>query len=78
MIVKVPNYASFNRRIRGRRWCGYRFPEHVNYFTPDTLTAMLEQCGFAIERCNLSDRFPLNDNLWVIARKAAMSARRAA
>ncbi|MBV8779621.1 MAG: class I SAM-dependent methyltransferase, partial [Alphaproteobacteria bacterium] len=25
-IVKVPNYASLNRRLTGRKWCGFRYP----------------------------------------------------
>ncbi len=34
IILKVPNFACWNRIIRGRNWCGFRFPDHVNYFTP--------------------------------------------
>ena len=30
IIIKVPNYASVNRSVRGKNWCGYRFPDHVN------------------------------------------------
>lgn len=70
LIVKVPNYASWNRRIRGSRWCGFRFPDHVNYFTPDTLTRMLAKAGLGIVRFGLVDRLPTSDNMWLIACKA--------
>ena len=32
-IVKVPNYGSLNRMVMGGNWCGFRIPDHVNYFT---------------------------------------------
>ena len=41
-IVKVPNYGCLNRKVRGSRWCGFRFPDHVNYFTPDSLRTMVK------------------------------------
>ena len=25
-IIKVPNYASLNRRVTGRKWCGSAIP----------------------------------------------------
>ena len=71
MIVKTPNYASLNRRLTGARWCGYRFPDHVNYFTPATLTEMLRGCGFEIRRFFLRDRSPLSDNMWLIVGRSA-------
>ncbi|WP_158787523.1 methyltransferase domain-containing protein [Granulicella sp. L46] len=70
LIVKVPNYASWNRRVRGSRWCGFRFPDHVNYFTPDTLTQMLSKAGLGIVRFGILDRLPTSDTMWLIARKA--------
>jgi SAM-dependent methyltransferase len=69
LIIKVPNFASINRIVRGRRWCGFRFPDHVNYFTPTTLRRMVEQAHFAIARFNTADRFPLSDNMWLVARR---------
>lgn len=71
VIIKVPNHASLNRVFCGRKWCGYRFPDHVNYFTPETLGKLLNKCGFQVFRCNFWDRFPFSDNLWMIARKKA-------
>jgi len=68
-IIKVPNYASVNRRVMGPRWCGFRFPGHVNYFTPQSLREMVEATGFRVERFGLFDRFYLSDNMWMVASK---------
>ena len=67
LIVKVPNYASVNRSVRGARWCGFRFPDHVNYFTPASLKKMVHDAGLRVVRMNLSDRMPTSDNMWLVA-----------
>lgn len=69
LLIKVPNYDSLNRKIRGAKWCGFRFPEHVNYFTPQTLTRLLINSGFSIYRFGFFDRLPTSDNMWVMAKK---------
>lgn len=71
LIVKVPNYASLNRRVRGARWCGFRFPDHVNYFTPRSIATMLRETGFSIVQFHWRDRFPTSDNMWLVARRNA-------
>ena len=68
-IIKVPNYDSINRRVMGARWCGFRFPGHVNYFTPQSLREMVEAAGFRVVRFGLFDRFFLSDNMWLVASK---------
>jgi 2-polyprenyl-3-methyl-5-hydroxy-6-metoxy-1,4-benzoquinol methylase len=70
MIIKVPNFACWNRRIRGPRWCGFRFPEHVNYFTPDTLREMMQRAKFKVIRFCALDRFPLSDSMWMVCQAA--------
>ena len=67
LIVKVPNYASWNRRLRGARWCGFRFPDHVNYFTPLLLRRLLLESGFRMVRFRLVDRLPTSDTMWLVA-----------
>jgi SAM-dependent methyltransferase len=74
LIVKVPNYASWNRRLQGWRWPGFRFPDHVQYFTPETLRAIISRAGFEIARFSWRDRLPTSDNMWLIARKPASGA----
>ena len=64
-VVKVPNYASLNRRIMGARWCGFRYPDHLNYFTPGTLRRMADQAGFATS-FGLTGRLPSSDNMWAV------------
>ncbi|MFM7137429.1 MAG: class I SAM-dependent methyltransferase, partial [Planctomycetota bacterium] len=66
VVVKVPNYACLGRRVRGRRWCGYRWPDHVNYFTPATLVATAARAGLAVTRMRLTDRSPLSDSLYAV------------
>ena len=66
MIVKVPNYACLARHLRGRRWCGYRWPDHVNYFTPATLAATARAAGLRVVRMNVMDSNPLSDSLYAV------------
>jgi len=69
-IVKTPNYASWNRHIRGMNWCGYHVPAHCNYFTPRTLDKILRATGFEPLPRPLADRLPTSDSLWMAARKS--------
>jgi SAM-dependent methyltransferase len=73
LIIKVPNYASLNRLLRGSKWCGFRFPDHVNYFTPRSLVTMLRQTGFSIAQFRWLDQFPTSDNMWLVAQRSADS-----
>jgi SAM-dependent methyltransferase len=68
-IIKVPNYGSVNRRVMGGKWCGFRFPDHLNYFTPASLAAMVLDCGYRVHRFGILDRMPTSDNMWMIAEK---------
>ncbi|MEX0937349.1 MAG: class I SAM-dependent methyltransferase [Pirellulales bacterium] len=70
VIIKVPNLDCWNRHFRGREWPGFRFPDHVNYFTPETLARLVTKSGLAIARFGLRDRSPTSDNMWLVARKA--------
>lgn len=67
-VVKVPNFASLNRRLMGRRWCGFRHPDHLNYFTPATLAEMARKSGFETW-FGLTWRLPTSDNMWALLRK---------
>ncbi len=69
VIIKVPNYACINRAVRGAKWCGFRHPDHVNYFTPASLARLARDCGFRVARCTFGDRWPLSDNLWMVLEK---------
>ena len=73
IFVKVPNYASVNRHIRGKKWCGFRLPEHVNYFTPQSLIAVAKKSGFSLKRMNFGDQIPTSDSLYAIFQKPTLS-----
>ncbi len=67
LVIKVPNFACWNRHLRGNLWCGFRFPDHVNYFTADTLMALVRASGLEVARCSWMDRHPLSDSLYLVA-----------
>jgi hypothetical protein len=69
VVMKTPNYASLNRRLMGRRWSGFRFPDHVNYFTPATLRELARRAGFSTHY-GPTDRNPVSDSLWGLLRAA--------
>ena len=69
IVIKVPNYACLNRIMMGRHWCGFRFPEHVNYFTPSSIREMVLKTGLTIKRFNPMDRFFMSDNMWLLCEK---------
>ena len=68
-VIKTPNYASWNRHIRGPDWCGYHIPGHCNYFTPRTLAQLLRHAGFEPLARPLRDCLPTSDSLWMAALK---------
>jgi SAM-dependent methyltransferase len=67
-VVKVPNYGAINRLVMGRRWCGFRYPDHLNYFTPKTLSAMADKAGFTTS-FGPTGRLPTSDNMWAVLKK---------
>jgi SAM-dependent methyltransferase len=69
VVIKTPNYGSLNRRLMGMRWSGFRFPDHVNYFTPATLREIARRAGFTTHY-GPADRIPVSDSLWGVLRPA--------
>lgn len=65
-IHKVPNYDSRLRSWLGKRWSGYRWPEHMQYYTPKTLGRLLENAGFEVIAVKAN---PLSDNFWIAGRR---------
>ncbi|CAK0748650.1 Class I SAM-dependent methyltransferase [Azospirillaceae bacterium] len=63
LFIKVPNFGCWQRNLMGVRWCGFRFPDHVNYFTASTLKSMGEMCGYQV-RFGVLDRLPTSDSLY--------------
>jgi SAM-dependent methyltransferase len=66
IVLKVPNYACLNRHVRRGRWCGFRYPDHVNYFTPKTLNRLAEEAGYSIARQHIIDCLPTSDTMYAV------------
>jgi SAM-dependent methyltransferase len=70
LVLKLPNYGSVNAAVMGRHWCGVRLPDHMNYFTPRHLAAMVRRAGLEVFRFGfLRFRPPTSDNMWMLARR---------
>jgi SAM-dependent methyltransferase len=74
-VVKVPNYGSLNRSVMGSRWCGFRYPDHLNYFTPKTLRVMAAKAGFETD-FGLTGALPTSDNMWAVLTKPSSAGAR--
>ena len=73
-IVKVPNYGSLNRRVMGAKWCGFRYPDHLNYFTPETLKKIAVKAGFNVH-FGLTYTLPTSDNMYAVLERKGGSCR---
>jgi SAM-dependent methyltransferase len=60
--IRVPNLDTLNRAILGRKWSGFRYPDHVNYFTPRSLRRMVEDCKLRLKLLHPL-RLPFDDNI---------------
>ncbi|MGZ8369758.1 MAG: class I SAM-dependent methyltransferase [Caulobacteraceae bacterium] len=65
VFVKVPNYGGINRRVMGGKWCGFRHPDHVSYFTLGSLKAMAAKAGLGFKLLNPVN-LPLDDNIHAV------------
>lgn len=70
IYVKVPNFATVNRMVRGREWCGFRFPDHLNYFEPASMKRLAEAEGYRMTVKNKATIFT-NDNMHCFLEKRA-------
>lgn len=50
LLLETQNVASRWARLLGRRWHHYKHHEHLYHFTPATITRLLADCDFAVER----------------------------
>ncbi|MFT5798000.1 MAG: SAM-dependent methyltransferase [Candidatus Azotimanducaceae bacterium] len=72
VFIRVPNFGSLNRHVVGSKWCGFRYPDHVNYFTLSTLRNVAKRTGFDTTLINRAT-FMVDDNIHVLLRKSARS-----
>ncbi len=68
VFIRVPNYGSLNRRVLGAKWCGFRYPDHVNYFTLQSLRDVAARAGFSTTLINKIS-LPVDDNISVLLHK---------
>ncbi|NOZ32208.1 MAG: class I SAM-dependent methyltransferase [Alphaproteobacteria bacterium] len=62
IYVRVPNFGSVSRRAIGRKWCGFRWPDHVNYFTMADLRNIAARANLKVRLLNPL-RLPFDDNI---------------
>ena len=48
LLLAVPDFGSWQRKVFGGRWLPLDLPRHRTHFTKESLGATLEQCGFVI------------------------------
>lgn len=66
LLIKTVNYSCLNRVIKKADWTGLRPPDHIFYFNPANLKALLKGAGFTqVKVC----AWPFNDNMYCDARK---------
>ncbi len=56
-----------NRRLLEAKWCGFRYPDHVNYFTTQSLRSITGDCGVRLKLLNLC--LPLDDNINAVLKR---------
>jgi SAM-dependent methyltransferase len=50
VLIIVPNAGSFEAFLFGKWWVHWDVPRHLCHFTKDTLSRILEECGFRVAR----------------------------
>lgn len=57
LLLRMPNWQSLARELLGPEWDMF-VTDHFYYFTPDTLTILMEQTGFVPKRVNANGLVP--------------------
>lgn len=63
LIVNVPNFDCFERKIFKENWYHLDAPRHLYHFSVSTLKSMLGKNGFHIEKYKFKPLFPLCDKI---------------
>lgn len=48
LIIEVPNFNSWTRRLTGKYWLGLDIDYHITFFTPESLSHILKKHNFKI------------------------------
>jgi 2-polyprenyl-3-methyl-5-hydroxy-6-metoxy-1,4-benzoquinol methylase len=67
LFIATPNIGSFLSKLTGKRWLHLKPDEHIYYFTPKTIRALLEKAGFTVVSCKSLGRVR---NLGTVAYKS--------
>lgn len=60
IVISTPDIGSFWHKIMRKRWPSFKVPEHVAFYTRDTLKRLLHEAGFVdIEQLPFPHAFPL-------------------
>jgi SAM-dependent methyltransferase len=59
LLLATPDMGSFWHRVMGRRWPSFKIPEHVLYFSRDSLHGLNESMGLLVQRIPFPHAFPL-------------------
>lgn len=59
LIINIPNWNSFDRKLFNRFWVGFDPPRHLYIFTEEVLTRILQENGFEVikKQCFISSYF---------------------
>lgn len=50
LIIEVPNFSSWTRPLTGQYWLGLDLKHHMHFFTPQSLSTLLERHDFKVKR----------------------------
>jgi SAM-dependent methyltransferase len=45
VVLVTPNIESLLSRVSGSRWVSFKIPEHVSFFSPTTISALIRRSG---------------------------------
>lgn len=45
VVLVTPNIESLLSQLSGPRWVSYKIPEHVSYYSPATISALIQRSG---------------------------------
>jgi SAM-dependent methyltransferase len=80
IVLRVPNYDSFDAKLFGPSWAGIDLPRHYYVFSKQNLTQLLSKRGFMVNsvKCNIAiyHAFVLSFRFWLKSRSIKTSLRR--
>lgn len=70
LVLGLPNIASLGAFLKHQNWRGYSLPpEHLFFFCPRTIAALLRKAGFRCLRSPAIQCHPLRDTMYIYALK---------